>query len=86
MQSKDEGRQAVGQLHGDHAERSAAVEGEPHQRDVVERVAGLARRDGAEEEPEVPAPQEPERRGRLGRASSRSRGTSNTGADTADLR
>ena len=66
VQPEDEGRQAVGQPHGHDAERTAAVEGEPHQGDVVERVADLARRDGAEEEPEVTAPQEPERRGASG--------------------
>src|SRR5439155_25753866 len=56
----------AGRLSASRTERTAAVEGEPHQGDVVERVADLARRDGAEEEPEVSAPQEPERRGASG--------------------
>ena len=41
--------QAVGEPHRDDPERPAVLEREPHQRDVVERVAELADRDRGEE-------------------------------------
>ena len=53
MQPEDDRRDAVGEPDGDDAERAAGVEREPHQRDVVERVAELARRDREEEAAEV---------------------------------
>ena len=61
VQAEDERGEAVGEPHGDDAERPAVLEREPHQRDVVERVAELADRDGGEERPEVAPPQERER-------------------------
>ena len=60
VQAEDERRQAVGEPDGDDAERAAALEREPHQRDVVERVAELADRDGEEQVAEVAPPQERE--------------------------
>ena len=56
---------AVGEPDGDDAERAARVEREPHQRDVVKRVAELARRDREVEPPEVGTAQKSE--GALGR-------------------
>ena len=63
MQAEQEGRHAVGDPDGDDAERAALLEADPHQRDVVERVAELAHRDGEVERAEVRAAQEPERAG-----------------------
>jgi hypothetical protein len=42
VQAEDEGGEAVGEPHGEDAERAGAGEREPHQRDVVEGVAELA--------------------------------------------
>jgi len=53
VEAEDERRDAVGEPHRHHAEGSARLEGEPHQRDVVERVAELADRDGDIEATEV---------------------------------
>ena len=44
VEAEDDRRDAVRQPDRDHAERPARVEREPHQRDVVQRVAELARR------------------------------------------
>ena len=81
--AEEERGDAVGEPHGDDAERAARVEREPHQRDVAERVADLARRDREVERAEVAAPQQ--RRATSSRGplvSSTSRGTSKTGSDT----
>jgi hypothetical protein len=57
VQAEDERRDAVGQTHRDDAERPAGVEREPHQCDVVERVAELAGRNREIEPPEVGPPE-----------------------------
>ena len=82
MQPEEERGDAVGEPDGDDAERPARVEREPHQRDVVERVAELARRDGEEEPPEVGSAQQARARAAADGAGSSSRGTSKTGSDT----
>ena len=58
VQAEEERRDAVGQAHRDHAAGAADVEREPHQGDVVERVAELARGDGEIHAPEVAAAQQ----------------------------
>ena len=58
VEPEDECRHAVGEADGDHAERPAGDEREPHEGDVLERVAELADRDGGVGAPEVPPPQE----------------------------
>jgi len=61
VQAEDERRNAVREPHGDDPQRPAGVEREPHQRDVVERIAELARRDREVQPPEVGAAQEVQR-------------------------
>ncbi len=61
MQPEDERGDAVGESYGDHAERAARLEREPHQRDVVQRVAELARRDRQVEAAEVGPAQQRQR-------------------------
>ena len=67
MQAEDDGRDTVREPNRDHAKRAAGVEGEPHQRDVLQRVAQFARRHGDVEPAEVGAAEEldrsPPRRG-----------------------
>ena len=83
MQAEQDRRDAVCEPDGDDAERAARVECEPHQRDVVQRVAELAgltarksrRKSGRRSSASV-AP-------RPGAGSSSSRGMSKTGSDTA---
>ena len=58
MQAEDDRRDAVGQPNGDDTERAARVEREPHQSDVVQAVAELARDDREIEPPEVGAAEE----------------------------
>ena len=58
VQAEDDRGDAVREPHGDHPERPADVEREPHQRDVVQRVAELARGDGEVEAAEVGPPQQ----------------------------
>jgi hypothetical protein len=48
VEAEDKGGHAVGETHGDYAERTAGLQRDPHQRDVVERVAELAGRDREE--------------------------------------
>ena len=61
VQPEDERRDAVREAHREHAERPAGLEGEPHQGDVLERVAELARRYRDVHAPEVAPAQERER-------------------------
>jgi hypothetical protein len=61
VQAEDEGREAVGEPHGEHAERAGADEREPHQCDVVEGVAELADNDRRVGAPEVAPVQQAER-------------------------
>jgi hypothetical protein len=69
VQAEDERRQAVGESNREHAARPAGLEGEPHQRDVLERVAELARRhrdvDAAEVAPAQQLERAPRRRERV---------------------
>ena len=68
MQAEEKGGDAVGQAHGDDAERAARLQRHPHEGDVVERIAELARGDGEKQVPEVVPAQEPQRpRRRAGR-------------------
>ena len=62
MEAEEERRHAVGEADGDDPERAAPIKREPHQGDVAEGVAELARGDRAEEDPEVAAAQQPEGR------------------------
>jgi hypothetical protein len=66
VEAEQERRHAVGEADSDDAERAACLEREPHQRDVVERVAELARRDGQVRPTEVALPEERERARRPG--------------------
>ena len=61
MQPEEERGHAVGEPHRDHSSGTADVEREPHQRDVVERVAELARGDGEVHPSEVRAVEQVER-------------------------
>jgi hypothetical protein len=58
VEAEHQRRHAVGEADGDHAQRSARDEREPHERDVLERVTELADRDRRVCTPEVAAPQE----------------------------
>jgi hypothetical protein len=60
VEAEDERRHAVGQPDGQDAERPTRLEGEPHERDVLERVAELAGRHGDVDAAEVPPPEKPE--------------------------
>ena len=90
VEAEHERRQAVGEPYRDDAERAAALECDPHQRDVVQRVAELAHGHGEIQRPEVGRrrsasdelrPDEPP----AGVVSSSSRGTLKTGSDTAGI-
>jgi hypothetical protein len=63
VEPEHERRHAVRETDGDHAERAARDEREPHERDVLEGVTELADRDGRVGAAEVPPPQQ--RGGRL---------------------
>jgi hypothetical protein len=71
VQPEDERRDAVREPNGDHPERAGRLEREPHQRDVVQRVAELAGCDREVQAAKVAAPEErhrahaPRRRDRL---------------------
>jgi hypothetical protein len=65
VQAEDDRGDAVGQANGDDTEWPARVESEPHQRDVVQAVAELARDDREIEPTEIGAPEELERSTRL---------------------
>ena len=68
MQAEDDRGDAVGETDGDDAERTTGVEREPHERDVVQRVAELACNHGEVQVTEVGAAKESKRRcRRLGR-------------------
>ena len=58
VQPEEERGHAVGEPNRDHAERPARDEREPHERDVLERVAELADRDRRVRPPKVAAPEE----------------------------
>lgn len=58
VQAEDERGDAVGESDRDDAERPARIEREPHQRDVVQRVAELARGDGEIHVPEFVPPEQ----------------------------
>lgn len=60
MKTEDQGGHAVREAHRDHAEWTALVEREPHQGDVMKRVAELAYRDREEEAAKVAAVEEGE--------------------------
>jgi hypothetical protein len=69
VEPKYESGHAVRQPHGEDAQRSARLEGEPHERDVLECVPELARRDRDIHAPEVGAREQregaPRRRDRV---------------------
>ena len=65
MQTEEERRDAVCKPDDEHAGRAGDLEREPHERDVLERVAELAGRDRRVRQAEVPPPKEVE--GALGR-------------------
>ena len=58
MQAEDERGHAVGEPYCNDAEWPAGVEREPHQGDVVQRVAQFARRDGQVDVTKVAAPEQ----------------------------
>ena len=85
VQPEDERGDAVGEPYGDDPERPAGVEREPHQRDVVQRVAELAGGDREVEPPEVAAPEKVQSLAVGGAApGSSSRGMSRTGSDISN--
>jgi hypothetical protein len=53
VEAEDQRRDAVGESDRDDAERPTGLEREPHQRDVVERVAELTREHGEVDPAEV---------------------------------
>ena len=63
VEAEGERRDAVGEADGQHAERAAGDERVPHQREVLERVAELARGDRQVHAPKVRPPEQ--RPGRL---------------------
>ncbi len=65
VQAEKKRRDAVGEPDDEHACRARDLEGEPHERDVLERVAELAGRDRRVRQAEVPPAKEVE--GALGR-------------------
>ena len=65
MQAEEERRDAVCKPDNEHTGRPRDLEGEPHERDVLEGVAELARRDRGVREAEVSPAKEVE--GALGR-------------------
>ncbi len=58
VQAEHDPRDAVGEPHRDHPERAAGLQREPHQRDVVQRIAELADRDRREQRREVAPPEQ----------------------------
>ncbi len=63
MKAEEQGRDAVGQAHDEHTHGPAGLEREPHERDVLEGVAELARRDRRVGEAEVVPAEEMQRAG-----------------------
>ena len=61
MQAEENRRDAVREADGHHTEGAAGVEREPHERDVVQRVAELAGGDGQEQTAKVWPAEQPER-------------------------
>src|SRR5262249_37741292 len=63
VEAEDERRHAVGEPHDQNAQRPARDERRPHQRDVLERIADLARAHREIDAPEARPPQQRERAG-----------------------
>jgi hypothetical protein len=61
VEAKKQCRDAVGEADGEHAQRPGRLEREPHERDVLKRVAELARDDGAVSEAKIPPAKKAER-------------------------
>jgi hypothetical protein len=61
VEPEDDGRNAVGEADRDHTERATRDEGEPHESDVLERVAELADRNRSVRAPKITPPKERER-------------------------